>query len=220
MRYFVPALKHIPILGMGARDNWLWYLDLSPGFIGTGIITGPIVPYHMMCGAIVGWGILSPIAHSKGWAEGDVGDWEKGARGWISWIGLAALFGDCAVKLIWPLIVAIRKYLSRNPSQLGYARIATTNDNSNDDSHLDGFQSSPNAAAEVKTSPPSIISSKSLTLGLITASILCVISTNVAFRFMPAHIVLIAIAVSLPLSVMGIQAVGETDFNPVAGIGE
>jgi OPT oligopeptide transporter protein len=65
------------------------------------MITGPVIPLHMLAGTIVGWGILSPIAKRNGWAPGAVGDWDKGSRGWTLWIALSALIMDCLINLLW-----------------------------------------------------------------------------------------------------------------------
>ena len=73
--YFVPQLHDIPILGLPLASKWLWTLNPSPAYVGQGIIMGPATTLHMLLGAVVGWGILSPLAKSKGWAPGEVSDW-------------------------------------------------------------------------------------------------------------------------------------------------
>ncbi|PGH19534.1 hypothetical protein AJ80_03869 [Polytolypa hystricis UAMH7299] len=60
--YFVPIFQKLPIFGSHAASEWLWNVDLSPGFFSQGIITGPVIPLHMLIGAVVDWGILSPYA--------------------------------------------------------------------------------------------------------------------------------------------------------------
>lgn len=45
----------------------------------------------MMIGAILGWGVLSPIAKSRDWAPGPVESMETGVRGWLIWISIACL---------------------------------------------------------------------------------------------------------------------------------
>ena len=65
------------------------------------MIAGPLVTLHMLVGAVVGWGVLSPLAQRNGWAKGDVGNWETGSRGWIIWISQAALLADCITKISW-----------------------------------------------------------------------------------------------------------------------
>lgn len=62
---------------------------------------GPATTFHMLLGAIVGWGILSPLAKSKGWAAGPVSDWATGSKGWIVWISLAIMLADSVVNLGW-----------------------------------------------------------------------------------------------------------------------
>ena len=62
---------------------------------------GPTVTLHMLLGAVLGWGILSPLAKGKGWAPGKVADWETGSKGWIVWISLAIMLADALVSLGW-----------------------------------------------------------------------------------------------------------------------
>lgn len=54
----------------------------------------------MNLGMLVGWGILSPLAKSRGWAPGPVGDMATGARGWILWTSLAIMVSDSVVSLL------------------------------------------------------------------------------------------------------------------------
>jgi OPT family oligopeptide transporter len=72
--YFVPQLHDIPIFGFPLATKWLWTLNPSPAYVGQGIIMGPATTLHMLLGAIIGWGILSPLAKHKGWAPGPVSD--------------------------------------------------------------------------------------------------------------------------------------------------
>uniref|UniRef100_A0A8H7K9Z1 Oligopeptide transporter n=1 Tax=Bionectria ochroleuca TaxID=29856 RepID=A0A8H7K9Z1_BIOOC len=107
--YFIPILRQLPVFGRKAATSWLWSVDLSPGFFGQGIITGPVITLHMLLGAIVGWGVLSPYARNQGWAPGDVDDWSTGSRGWIIWVSLAALLADASIKMAWLLLNPILK---------------------------------------------------------------------------------------------------------------
>lgn len=52
-----------------------------------------------LLGAILGWGILSPLAKYKGWAPGSINDWENGSKGWIVWTSLAIMLADAVVSL-------------------------------------------------------------------------------------------------------------------------
>lgn len=92
------------MFGHEAASKWLWTLDLSPGFFGQRMIMGPFVSLHMLFGAFIGWGVLSPDAKYRGWAPGEVDDWETGSRGWIIWVSLASLITDALVKLVWAVL--------------------------------------------------------------------------------------------------------------------
>lgn len=63
-----------------------------------------------MLGAILGWGILSPLANKKGWAPGKIDDWENGSKGWIVWTSLAIMLADAVVSLGY---LAFRPILQR-----------------------------------------------------------------------------------------------------------
>ncbi|KAK2041141.1 OPT oligopeptide transporter [Colletotrichum somersetense] len=97
--YFFPGLRSIPIFGTKAAGVWLWTLNPSPAYIGQGIIMGPETTLHMLLGAIIGWGVLSPLAKYQGWAPGSIDDWETGSKGWIVWVSLAIMLADAIVSL-------------------------------------------------------------------------------------------------------------------------
>ncbi|KAB8294181.1 hypothetical protein EYC80_009619 [Monilinia laxa] len=97
--YFFPILRKLPIFGTAIAQNWLWTLNPSLAYVGQGIIMGPATTTHMLLGAVVGWGILSPLAKNRGWASGPVSDWETGSKGWIVWISLAIMLADSVISL-------------------------------------------------------------------------------------------------------------------------
>ncbi|KAI9674118.1 MAG: hypothetical protein M1817_001936 [Caeruleum heppii] len=94
-------LRHLPVFGTYLAKQYLWTLNPSPAYIGQGIIMGPATTSHMLLGALVGWGVLSPLAKWKGWAPGEVGDWETGGKGWIVWVSLSIMLADAGVNLGW-----------------------------------------------------------------------------------------------------------------------
>ncbi|KAG0651471.1 oligopeptide transporter [Hyphodiscus hymeniophilus] len=97
--YFFPILRNLPVFGWTIANSWLWTLNPSLAYVGQGIIMGPATTTHMLLGAIVGWGILSPLAKSRKWAPGPVDDWETGSKGWIVWISLAIMLADSVISL-------------------------------------------------------------------------------------------------------------------------
>lgn len=113
LTYFFPILRSLPVFGAHAATTWLWDLNPSLAYVGQGIIMGPATTIHMLIGAVVGWGILSPLAHNRGWAPGLISDWESGSKGWIVWISLAIMLADSVISLGY---VAIRPIIHNGPA--------------------------------------------------------------------------------------------------------
>ncbi|KAI5864286.1 OPT superfamily oligopeptide transporter [Durotheca rogersii] len=111
--YFFPVLRNLPVFGKVAAETWLWTLNPSFAYVGQGIIMGPSTTIHMLLGAVVGWGILSPLAKFRGWAPGSVDDWETGSKGWIVWTSLAIMLADAVVSLGY---IASSPLLKHGPS--------------------------------------------------------------------------------------------------------
>ena len=197
---------------------------------------GPATTLHMLLGAIIGWGILSPLAKNKGWAPGPVPDWTNGSKGWIVWISLAIMLADSLVSLGWlmlrPLVVYARIYLPIIKDALnehtwkeiltlnvswdkGYSRIS---DGSSTDPitaikhHLD-------ADEEPDAPPEQLISNKTTIIGLILSLGICIAAVHISFPGkIPLQLTILSLILALVLSIMGVRALGETDLNPVSGI--
>jgi OPT family oligopeptide transporter len=220
---------------MTLASKWLWTLNPSPAYVGQGIIMGPATTMHMLLGAIVGWGILSPLAKHKGWAPGDVDDWTTGSKGWIVWISLAIMLADSLVSLGWLILRPIILYgpsfvrhckqsvkdsnlrnilkFDSNASK-GYAAVSGSEDV--DTPTVAKFQ----AAQEEADAPPHhLISARTTWIGLVLSLGLCVGAVHYSFaNLIPLKLTLLALFLALFLSVMGVRALGETDLNPVSGI--
>jgi uncharacterized oligopeptide transporter (OPT) family protein len=95
----------------------------SPAYIFIGMMVRPITTVYIVLGAVVGWGILSPIAKSKGWAPGPTADWETGSQGWINWVALGLILGDAAVGIIWPIGRTLAARYSVDFKSLSWARL-------------------------------------------------------------------------------------------------
>ena len=226
--HFLPILRSIPIFGRRVADEWLWALNLSPGFFGQGIITGLAIPSHMFAGTVVGWAILAPLAKRKGWAPGPIEDWESGSRAWIMWISLSGLMADAVVNLIWlgfhPLYALLRprtigeQHLEINPSSPD----ATVQPDSDEDpSHaetrlLNSAPSRPTSRSKT-TSGTRVTPSTTALLGMafLVSTVICVIAVHVLFQSkFRWYYTLVATLLSLPMAVIGIRALAEADWNP------
>jgi OPT family oligopeptide transporter len=234
--YFVPQLHDIPIFGLPLATQWLWTLNPSPAYVGQGIIMGPATTLHMLLGAIIGWGILSPLAKHKGWASGPVSDWTNGSKGWIVWISLAIMLADSLVSLGWlvlrPLITIGRAYYPTardNFRSHTWREIFTLNITSKQryTQLSDGTSANPIEAikqhlaegAELDAPPEHLVSNRTTIIGLVASLVLCIIAVHVSFPgLIPFRLTLLSLVLALFLSVMGVRALGETDLNPVSGI--
>jgi len=233
--YFVPQLHDIPVFGLPLATKWLWTLNPSPAYVGQGIIMGPATTLHMLLGAIIGWGVLSPLAKHKGWAPGPVSDWTNGSKGWIVWISLAIMLADSLVSLGWlllrPLITIARVYYptaketfqTHTWKELFTLNIARkqryTPLNSTTSSPLTAIKNHLSKDQEPDAPPEHLISNRTTIIGLISSLTLCVIAVHISFpSLIPFRLTLLSLVLALFLSIMGVRALGETDLNPVSGI--
>lgn len=241
--YFFPILRNLPIFGTVAAQTWLWTLNPSLAYVGQGIIMGTETTMHMLLGAVLGWGILSPIAKAKGWAPGEVDDWEHGSKGWIVWISLAIMLVDAIVSLSYvalhPIIgtrIAILVERAREAlqqSNLGhrishrYSQVPNEDPGQTErsvaDSLEDGEDNEDNDSIAAETQddapPEHRIGSWTVIIGLILSIALCILTVHLVFgNLVPLYATIIAVLMALVLSIMGVRALGETDLNPVSGI--
>ncbi|KAK1818522.1 OPT super [Friedmanniomyces endolithicus] len=243
--YFVPQLHSIPVFGPHLATTWLWSLNPSPAYVGQGIIMGPATTIHMLLGAVLGWAVLSPIAKYKGWASGEVGDWNTGSKGWIVWVSLAIMLADAIVSLGWlilkptiwygkvygpPFVHGVREKglrrhlgeLVRDPKMRGYSPVDLSDEPTTaENGQL--FKSTSNLPdedeKEYDAPPDHLIGWKTTLFGLIASLAFCIFAVQYSFRGMISiSLTAIALLLALLLSVMGVRALGETDLNPVSGI--
>ncbi|CAF9913069.1 MAG: hypothetical protein ALECFALPRED_008622 [Alectoria fallacina] len=224
--YFIPHLRGLPVFGLPLADKWLWTLNPSPAYVGQGIIMGPATTLHMLLGAIVGWGILSPLAKSKGWAPGPVEDWTSGSKGWIVWVSLAIMLADSIVSLGWlllrPLILYAPSYFDTLRERYRRGRLSSLR-------RGDYTALAPSSTSDPKTSKGEedpepdapahhLVSNKTVLILLVLSIILCIFSIRYVFPPIPFGAIVLSIVLALLLSLMGVRALGETDLNPVSGI--
>lgn len=198
---------------------------------------GTSTTLHMLLGALIGWGILSPLAHNKGWAPGPVNDWVKGSRGWIVWISLAIMLSDSIVSLGGLILEpAIRWVFTLRERGIGgsYQRLLR-HDGTEERSGLyeaveRGSEEGLRRRRSVKTmrddqeipeedAPEEhLVPMKVVYGGLVASGVLCVGTVKTVFPQVPFYSTLVAFFLALILSVMGVRALGQTDLNPVSGI--
>ena len=241
-QYFVPSVRNIPVLGTTLASAWLWTLNPSPAYIGQGIIMGPATTIHMLLGAIVGWGVLSPLAKKRGYAPGETSDWERGSKGWIVWISLAIMLADAIINLAWlvlkPLvhhapawICSFREHSANCSSWKqyllgrsfgGYMKIGTNEAATPMTSRLSSRRTlSPRTTSTVPDDAPPehLVPTRTVLVLLPLTIVFCIASIQLTFgAYISISLTLLSLVFALLLSMMGVRALGETDLNPVSGI--
>ncbi|PKS06870.1 hypothetical protein jhhlp_006946 [Lomentospora prolificans] len=246
--HFYPPLRNLPVFGGVAAQRWLWTLNPSLAYVGQGIIMGPETTLHMALGAFFGWAVLSPLAHYQGWAPGPVGDWDTGSKGWIVWISLSIMLSDAILNLVFVmsrpflrtapfqfLLSRFSPFMNTNNRQGQYLRVSHTDD--------EGILTTPefveqnHGTIESARNPLLLVnreadpdeqedapakqqvSGRVIWVGLAASIVFCISSVHIVFGdSIPLYVTILAVAMALLLSVMGVRALGETDLNPVSGI--
>ena len=209
---------------------------------------GPATTLHMLLGAVVGWGLLSPLAKSRGWAPGPVEDWATGSKGWIVWVSLAIMLADSVVSLGWltvrPLLLHTPHYYARvrelakssrrldmlrfgRTKNVDYTAVASSESSTAltpRDSHSSQHQATREDVndkdlPDVDAPPEHLVSDRVVIIGLVLSILVCIIAVHLVFGdLVPLYATITAVILALLLSVMGVRALGETDLNPVSGI--
>ena len=205
LSYFVPQIEQPPIkyIGLSLPMAWTFSLLLSPMMWGVGLLIGPRIGLSMAGGAVVGWLLLGGTAVSQGWADGPVVDQESGlwtygglmgyasgVRGWILWTGVAIMVGDALTNLA-----------------LSWKTIVNT------------FRMPKNDGKEVVDDAPDTIPNSWWMGGLAMASVATVAATKILFDI-PIVFSVIAIVMSSVLAIIATRSTGETDINPIGGMGK
>ena len=185
---------------------------------------GPATTLHMLLGAIIGWGILSPLAKNKGWAPGPVEDWNTGSKGWIVWVSLAIMLADSVVSLGWlilrPLILYAPTYFEtlRERYRRGHLSSLKRGDYTVLAPSSTSNSQTLQEAAEPDAPAHHLVSNQTVLILFVLSIIVCIFAIRYVFPPIPFGAIILSIILALLLSLMGVRALGETDLNPVSGI--
>lgn len=231
--YFVPMVKEIPFLGRGLSEKYLWNLQPSPAYFGQGIIMGLPTVGYMLFGCILGWGILAPFAVSKGWSSHGEKDWDKGVQGWVLWCSLAIMITDSVVGFIVMTIDSLTKFFMVDDRRRMLSNIIDDSFESmilEEEEAINKIRSSSSVGAvrlvsrevEYEVDQKHLVRYTTVLSGIVVSSIMCVVLVISIYGtdVIPAYAMVLALFTALFLSILGIRALGETDLNPVSGIGK
>jgi len=190
---------------------------------------GTSTTLHMLLGAIIGWGILSPLAKYKEWAPGPVNDWETGSRGWIIWVSLGIMLSDSVVSLSGLILEPIIKsfwwrYGKVSGSGEEYERLMGGGRGGGGcgergdgawglrrrrSSMRSRMSERGNGSPEEEDAPEEhLVPTKTVVIGLLASGLLCAVAVKVVFSMVPLYAIVIAFLLALILSVMGVRALG------------
>ncbi|KAF2099471.1 OPT superfamily oligopeptide transporter [Rhizodiscina lignyota] len=233
--YFIPQLRSLPIFGGDLARHWLWTLDPSPAYVGQGIIMGPSTTLHILLGAIIAWGILSPLAVHKGWATAPAGDLQGGSRGWVMWIALAVLLADSLLNLAWVLLriiasisLATKRRLENSKRtgkpwcdtlgihKLRYSLWSVLQPNK---SAVNGSRDQDTASNGLKATQDSFLSPGIMAIQLGFALLFCLACVKITFgAYLTFPATIASVLFMLLAGVMAVRSLGETDVLPNSGI--
>ncbi|KAJ1915407.1 OPT super [Mycoemilia scoparia] len=239
LAFIFPILSKVPIFGNPASKDWLWNFTPSLSYAGQGIIMGLPTCVWMLVGAVVGWGILSPVAKYSGWAPGPVDDWKEGSRGWILWVSLAVMIADSLVSLAVISYKEIRYRLIMVKKSSLWSKLNPKKNKNAGLQESDGLSPAPGHQAqspqeyeeqplspeyrdEISFDAPDV-DSKYLVpawltwTGLAASSLFCAGIMYYLFH-VPFQASILSVIIACLMAILGVRALGETDLNPVSGI--
>lgn len=225
--FFMPLLREIPIFGSKLSDVYQWNFLLSPAYIGQGMIMGLTSVTYMLFGATLGWGLLAPLAKYMGWAPGPVNDWVTGGQGWVLWLSLSVMISDSIVSF---LVVTVKSLISlrislrvdRHKRLIKAGQILGVESSELEPLNDRSLLRSASSVTSVADVPAEFLVNNYITVGgILVSSVACVWAMRSIFgELMPYYATIVAIILALLFSVLGVRALGETDLNPVSGIGK
>lgn len=196
--YFLPQLEMPPLhaLGIGVIATaaaWTFKLYIGPMLFGAGILIGPRVGISLMAGAVASWAVLGPLAQQNGWAPGKIMSYSDGARGWILWPGVAIMVAEALTSLGLSWKTFVRSFKRADV---------------------------PDAAEEVADVPSTEAIPNAWWMGGLAVA--TTFTTWVAWSVfdIPPLLTLIAVGLSSVLATVAVRSTGETDINPVGGMGK
>jgi len=158
---------------------------------------GTRIGLSMMFGAVFGWVFLAYFVQTNNWAPGPIGSYQNGLTGWLMWFSLAIMIAEALSSLGCVVFVTIVRYI-----RLKEKRAFDTDD---------ADPAPPEQQVPLTWWGP----------GLLVSMILCVLVGWLLFmEYIPVYQPLVAVILALFVAVLGVRALGETDVNPVSGVGK
>eukprot|EP01083_Nonionella_stella_P301199 1032001_1 len=224
--YSLPILHYAPVFGSTA-NIYLWNVDLSLSYVGQGMIAGTRVGCSMFLGCIIGWAALGPYAISKDWAQpnSQTDDWQNSEQGWVLWVSLSIMLGESLTSLCVILIHSIIPIIACK--HMAYTKHHSIHRRRETEmSLLEQSLLSDDERLNDNTNNIKNINDEEIPLhlwlpGLFLSCLFCVVSLSLMHPLqLEWHEAGLALVFALIISILSVRALGETDMNPVSGVGK
>ncbi|KAK0622080.1 OPT oligopeptide transporter protein-domain-containing protein [Bombardia bombarda] len=224
----IPGAQRLPIFGSHLAQNWAWSIDLSPAYAGYGMIMDPLITAHMLLGAVLGWGVLSPLAKYKGWAPGPVEDWDTGSQGWIIWVALGVILGDSLVGICWIVFGLLlnrdRKRMKESQTPISEHVFASDNVSLTSSERASLLLDSDRRIRSINL-PDTVkeegLGWKTIVSWLLGGSLFCFLATWYLFHgLLTSWQIILSILIIAPLGLASIRSMGETDNSLASSLGK
>lgn len=201
--FFRPVCANLPVgswIGLPALTTWHWTWRPAFSYVGQGMIMGPRSALSMLLGAVIAWGMLGPLAKSQGWIAGSENSWgSAGVHGWLLWVSIGLMLAESMTSGVMILVSECRQ-------------AAATIKRSVSQDYVEGD------AVEV-ASQSELVPTAWWTSGLFASLVLAILVISPTFDIPPWQTAF-AVLLSCLVAVLAVRALGQTDLNPVTGVGK
>ena len=205
-----PTLHVASWVGLPSLTEWRWTLRPALSLVGQGMIMGTRPAFSLLLGALTGWAVLGPLARMRGWASGPIWDMESGAQGWVLWVSVSLMLAEALTSLL--LLVVLHPGCGKHPGG------KHPGGKQHHGQHHGRQQARASDALEVAPSTQ-LVPTSWWVGGLLASLIGCVAVVSPLFGMGVVQVAIAAI-LSCVVAVLAVRALGQTDINPVAGIGK
>ena len=223
-RFLKPPI--LVFLGLHELARRGFGIRLDFALVGGGMLMGEKVGYSVLAGAIIAWGMIGPLAESKGWVSDteNVFNMKNGARGLLLWPGVTFMAVDSFSQLFKAMVIA--KFATSNDSSTITTTTTTTITSSNElqqrSDNIKHDSEEVDNDATLSATPFSIeenVPRNWWITGLLFAVFSSMVSQRILFGLKLTTSIM-SIPVGLFMTYIAIRCAGETDINPIGPMGK
>lgn len=140
----------------------------------------------------------------------DINDWQAGPKGWVLWVSIGLMLAEALTSLALVSLGQVRTLVSDAPAGPEQNESVTA---LFDDASVDGRR-------DVEVEPPSrLVPTVWWGGGLAAAAVFCACVVSPMFAI-PLWQIVLSVVLSCLVAIIAVRALGQTDLNPVSGVGK